>query len=67
MQPAGEHFTTKGHSVAHLKGMVVEQVSNRDPFVLEAREKFFIQRFDTFHCGLNKEAWFAISYIDEYQ
>ena len=55
-QPAGEHFNSKGHSVAHLKGMVVEKVSNRDPFILETREKMYIQKFDTFNHGLNKEA-----------
>ena len=56
IQPAGENFNSKGHSVAHLKGMVVEKVTSRDPFVLEAREKLFIQRFDTFHRGLYKKA-----------
>ena len=26
-EPAGEHFTKQGHTVSHLKGMVLEKVS----------------------------------------
>ena len=33
-QPAGNHFTANGHSVAHLKGCCLEKVKNRDKFVL---------------------------------
>ena len=30
-------------------------VRNPDPFVLKAREYFYIQKFDTFNNGLNKK------------
>ena len=42
-----------GHSVADIEGVVIEQVKNKDPFVLKAREHHFIQKFRS---GLNKES-----------
>ena len=54
-QPAGNHFTANGHSVAHLKGCCLEKVKNRDKFVLREREKLYMQKFDTFRNGLNQE------------
>ena len=54
-EPAGEHFCLPGHSVSDLEGVVIERVKNKDPFVLKVREHMFIQKFDTFRNGLNKE------------
>ena len=54
-EPAGEHFTKRGHSVSDLKGQVLEKVKNSDPFVLRARESMLIKKFDSFRHGLNKE------------
>ena len=54
-EPSGEHFSKRGHSVAHLKGQVLEKVKSKDPFVLKARESFLIKKFDTFNRGLNRE------------
>ena len=54
-EPSGEHFTQRGHSVADLKGQVLEKVRNSDPYVLRARESMLIRKFDTFRHGLNKE------------
>ena len=56
-EPAGDHFNnTPGHTVAHLKGLVLEKVRSPDPFVLAVREHHLIQKLDTFRNGLNKEA-----------
>ena len=55
-EPSGEHFTKRGHNVAHLKGLVLEKVRNADPFILKAREHLLIRKFDSFHHGLNQEA-----------
>ena len=55
-EPSGEHFTSQGHTVANLKGLVLEKVKSRDPFVLKSRESMLIRKFDTFNHGLNKEA-----------
>ena len=54
-ESSGEHFSKPGHTVAHLKGQVLEKVKSKDPFVLRARESLLIQKFDTFRRGLNKE------------
>ena len=55
-KPAGEHFNLPGHTVADIEGLVLEQVKDKDPFVLKVREHKMIQRFDTFRNGLNKES-----------
>ena len=56
-EPAGDHFNNSpGHTVAHLKGCVLEKVRSPDPFVLAVRERYLIQKLDTFRNGLNKEA-----------
>ena len=55
-EPSGEHFTKTGHNVSHLRGLVLEKVFNRDPYILKSREHLLIQKFDTFRHGLNQEA-----------
>ena len=55
-EPAGEHFCLPGHKVSDIEGIVIEKVNNKDPFILKARKHFFIQKFDTFRNGLNKES-----------
>ena len=52
---SGEHFSKAGHSVANLKCLALESVKSKDPFVLKAREKRMIRKFDTFRNGLNRE------------
>ena len=47
-------YDTKS-AVSKLKGLVLEKVRSKDPYVLKAREHFFIQKFDTFRHGLNQE------------
>ena len=54
-EPAGEHFTKKGHTVADMKGQVLEKVRSKDPYILRAREAMLIRKFDTHRRGLNKE------------
>ena len=54
-EPSGEHFNTRGHSVADLKGQVLEKVRSVDPYILRAREAMLIKKFDSFRHGLNKE------------
>ena len=55
-KPSGYHFSQAGHDVSHLKGLVVEHIKSSDPFVLRAREFIYIEKFDTWANGLNKEA-----------
>ena len=37
-EPSREHFTQAGHTVAHLRGQVLEKVKSNDPFIFKARE-----------------------------
>ena len=54
-KPSGYHFNQAGHDISHLKGLVLEHVKSMDPFVLRAREFIYIEKFDTWANGLNKE------------
>mgnify|MGYP003316783657 CR=1 FL=1 len=54
-EASGEHFNLPGHSISDMQGLVLEKVKSKDPFVLKAREHFFIQKFDSFRNGLNRE------------
>ena len=54
-EPSGEHFNLPGHSVSDIEGLVIEKVKSNDPFVLKAQEHHYIQKFDSFRNGLNKE------------
>ena len=49
-KPSGFHFNQPS-----LAGLVLEPVKSPDPFVLKAREFYYIQIFDTYNNGLNKE------------
>ena len=53
--PSGFHFNQPGHNLSHLSGLILEHVKSSDPFVLRAREYLYIQKFDTYRNGLNKE------------
>ena len=55
-EPAGEDFSLPGHTVSDIEGIVLEQVFNKDPFILKQREHFYIQKFDTYRNGLNRES-----------
>ena len=54
-EPSRKHFTKRGHSVSDMRGLVLEQVKSKDPFVLRARESMLIKKFDTFRHGLINE------------
>ena len=51
----GAHFNLPGHSLADLSITILEQTKSRDPEYRMEREKYFIQKFNTFNEGLNKE------------
>ena len=52
---SGHHFTANGHSVSDMRGCVIERVKSRDPCVLKMREHLYIQKFNTYYAGLNRE------------
>ena len=49
------HFTSAGHSLSDMTVTLLEQVKNNDESYRKEREKFFIRKFDTYNCGLNRK------------
>ena len=47
----GKHYSQPGHSVADMQCLVIEVVKDQDPFILEAREHLWINKYHTH--GLN--------------
>ena len=51
----GDHFNLPGHSLADLQLIILEQVKKEDETYRKEREKYFINKFNTFYGGLNRE------------
>ena len=45
MKPVGYHFRLPGHSHCEMKFLPIERVQNKDKFILEARESFWIEKY----------------------
>ncbi len=54
-QATGAHYNLPGHSLADMRVTILEQVKYNDQFYREEREQYCINKFDTFHNGLNRE------------
>ena len=54
-QPSGYHFNLPGHSISNMKFTILEQVRSNDPIYRREIERYLIEKFDTFHFGLNKK------------
>ena len=51
----GEHFNNQGHSLSDMTVTALEQVKKNDIFYRREREKYFINKFNTVHIGMNKQ------------
>ena len=51
----GAHFNGKGHSLENMKICIIEKVKKSSEQYRKEREKFFIQKFNTYHNGINKK------------
>ena len=51
----GHHFNTPGHSVSNLRVTIIEKVKTNDESYRKIREKYHINKFDTYHRGLNQQ------------
>ena len=51
----GKHFSENGHNLSNMSFQVIEKVKSGDPFVLKARESFWIQQYGGVEHLLNKE------------
>jgi len=50
----GEHFNLPGHSLEDFSFIAFEKVRSKDPFVLAAREHYWIQKYRVLDKGLNR-------------
>ena len=51
----GAHFNTPGHSLSHLSITIIEKQKNTSELYRKEREKYFINKFNTFYRGMNKQ------------
>ena len=51
----GQHFNQPGHSLSDLKITVIEKQKNEDDMYRKERERYFINKFNTFHKGMNRQ------------
>ena len=52
----GAHFNLPGHSLADLKITILEQVKKTDIDYRKEREHYFINMFDAYHKGMNRQS-----------
>ena len=54
----GEHFNLPGHDLADFNFLPFEKVRSRDPFEVEARESFWIEKYGVLgEGGMNRRSW----------
>jgi hypothetical protein len=51
----GAHFNLPGHSLNHMKFTILEQVKVNSDMYRKERERYFINKFDTYNRGLNRQ------------
>ena len=51
----GAHFNLPGHSLANMKFTILEQVKTNNENYRKERERYLINKFDTFYRGLNRQ------------
>ena len=51
----GAHFNLPGHSLNNMKFTILEQVKENNDSYRKERERYFINIFDTYNKGLNKQ------------
>ena len=50
----GFHFNMPGHSIENMTFSVIEQVSKRNEYYRKEREKYHINKFNTYYKGMNR-------------
>ena len=51
----GHHFNQRGHKIHNMKVTIIEKVRSLDPRFRKAREKMFIEKFNTKYKGMNRQ------------
>ena len=54
-QATGEHFNSKGHSLADMEFSILETFKNGAHHLRKEREKYYINKFNTKHKGMNNK------------
>ena len=54
-QTTREHFNLPGHNISNMKVTIVERVKKNDDQYRKEREKYFINKFNTFYRGINRQ------------
>ena len=54
-QPTGHHFNLPGHDISNMTVTILEQSKKRDDFYRKERERYLINKFDTYENGMNKK------------
>ena len=52
--PVAEHFTQKNHTMSDMLFFAFEKVQNEDPFIVGARERYYIDKMEVLERGINK-------------
>ena len=53
----GEHFNLPGHDLANFNFLPFEKVRSSDPFVIETRESFWIEKYEVLgEGGMNRRS-----------
>ena len=53
----GDHFNLPGHDLAHFNFLPFEKVRSSDPFVIEARESYWIEKYGVLgEGGMNRRS-----------
>ena len=51
----GEHFNLPGHGLENMKIAILEIPRNNELEYRKQREKYFINKFNTLHNGMNRQ------------
>jgi len=52
--PISDHFNLPGHSMSNMIFFAFEKVLKDDPFIIGARERFYIDKMEVIQYGINK-------------
>ena len=54
-QPTGEHFSKPGHNISNMTVTIIEKVKQNSELFRKEREHYFINKFNTYYSGINKQ------------
>ena len=54
-EASGAHFNSAGHSLTNIQFTILEKVKTNNDNYRKQREKYIINKFKTYHRGLNRQ------------